>query len=130
MPGMLSGRTLSFTELITGNIFSTNGILGMPTKVLGETLIVFLLFPLTDLFGGDVEAPANVPSSGVINKLFDRWTWRDCCTAGETDESESELSMIDLSIAGALIDDSTPESETFFLSLIRSRDLLDSLKRS
>ncbi|HUU39459.1 MAG TPA: TRAP transporter fused permease subunit, partial [Desulfatiglandales bacterium] len=44
MPGALSGVSFSFHATVGHHIYGADGILGIPTKVIGEILIGFLLF--------------------------------------------------------------------------------------
>jgi TRAP transporter 4TM/12TM fusion protein len=44
MPSIFFGNSFSLLETVGFNVFGSEGIIGMPTKVLGELLIGFLLF--------------------------------------------------------------------------------------
>jgi len=44
MPGILFGTPLTFTDTIGTHMFTTEGILGLPAKIMGDIIIGFLLF--------------------------------------------------------------------------------------
>ncbi|MFC1970794.1 TRAP transporter permease [Chloroflexota bacterium] len=44
MPGMLYGRTFDITNMMGLHVFGGEGILGIPTRVVGEILVGFLIF--------------------------------------------------------------------------------------
>lgn len=55
LPGILGGRAFDLQETIGSLVFTPNGLMGLPTTVLAETLIGFLLFAgfLIACGGGD-----------------------------------------------------------------------------
>lgn len=52
MPGILYGTSLSFADTIGTHMFTTEGILGLPAKIMGDIIIGFLLFAAVLLASG------------------------------------------------------------------------------
>ena len=55
MPGILYGTPLTFTDTIGTHMFTTEGILGLPAKIMGDIIIGFLLFAAVLIASGAGE---------------------------------------------------------------------------
>lgn len=55
MPGILFGTSLTFTDTVGTHMFTTEGMLGLPAKIMGDIIIGFLLFAAVLIASGAGE---------------------------------------------------------------------------
>jgi TRAP transporter 4TM/12TM fusion protein len=55
MPGIFYGNSLSFANTVATHVFGSEGILGLPTKIMGDILIGFLVFAAVLIASGAGE---------------------------------------------------------------------------
>ncbi len=86
MPGMLFGKSLPLASTVAANVFGSEGMLGLPAKIMGDILVGFLLF-------------AAVLIASGAGDFFVRFA---LCTCGRFRGGPAKVSVISSALFGTI----------------------------